>query len=146
MTSSEAHPPIQETEILERLKPILAEVLGVDPGKITSSSGLVADLGAESIDLLDLSFRIEEQFKVTIQADEIERAAMKRVRGPLYDASGSFTEEARAELRDALPDVDPAKIGPGLRKSNLPSLLTVGFFVRLVARKLAERSAEVRHA
>jgi acyl carrier protein len=49
-------------EIFEELKPLLVEVLGVAPEKVRLESVLVSDLGAESIDLLDLSFRIEEKF------------------------------------------------------------------------------------
>jgi len=48
---------MKENEILELLKPLLVEVLGVAPEKIRTESVLVSDLGAESIDLLDLSFR-----------------------------------------------------------------------------------------
>jgi acyl carrier protein len=53
-----------EQDILEQLKPLLVQVLGVSPEMIRPESVLVKDLGAESIDLLDLSFRIEERFKV----------------------------------------------------------------------------------
>ena len=68
-------------EIFEELKPLLVEVLGVAPEKIRLESVLVSDLGAESIDLLDLSFRIEEKFQVRIEANEIEREAKKRLPG-----------------------------------------------------------------
>jgi hypothetical protein len=47
-----------------------------------------------------------------------------------------LTDEALAELRALLPEVDPNKFKPGLRKTDLPSLLTVSFFVHLIYRKL----------
>jgi acyl carrier protein len=135
-----------ENEIFEQLKPLLMEVLGVAPEAIRPESVLVADLGAESIDLLDLSFRIEEKFNVTIEANEIEREAGKRLPGGVFEQDGRLTDEALAEIRKALPELDTAKLGPGLRKMDLPSLLTVSFFVRLIARKLAARTEGAAHA
>jgi acyl carrier protein len=131
---------ITESEILDRLKPLLVEVLGVAPEKIRPDSVLITDLGAESIDLLDLSFRIEETFQVTIESNEIEREATKRLPGGVYEADGRLTEQALAEIRKSLPELDHGKLVPGLRKADLPSLLTVEFFVKLIARKLAEKS------
>ena len=124
-------------EIFGELKPLLVEVLGVAPEQIRMKSVLVADLGAESIDLLDLSFRIEEQFKVRIEANEIEREAKKRLPGGVFEKEGCLTEEALAEIRTSIPELDPAKLVKGLRKMDLPSLLTVEVFVHLIARKLA---------
>ncbi len=126
-----------EKEIYEQLKPLLVEVLGVSADRIQLGSVLVADLGAESIDLLDLSFRIEEHFKVSIEANEIEREAKKRLPGGVYEKDGFLTEEALAEIRRAAPELDPGKLVAGLRKVDLPSLLTVSFFVHLIERKLA---------
>jgi acyl carrier protein len=127
-----------EPAIFQELKPLLVEVLGLAPETIRLESVLVADLGAESIDLLDLTFRIEERFKVRIESNEIEREAVKRLHGAPYELDGLLTEEALAEIRSALPELDAGKIVKGLRKTDLPSLLTVSFFVRLVARKMAK--------
>jgi acyl carrier protein len=135
-----------ENEILEQLKPLLVEVLGVGPEKIHLHSVLVTDLGAESIDLLDLSFRIEEAFKVRIEANEIEREAKKRLPGGVYETDGFLTEEALVEIRRAAPELDPGKLVKGLRKADIPSLLTVGFFVHLIQRKLATATEGVAHA
>ena len=135
-----------DEEIFEELKPLLAEVLGVAPERIHRESVLVADLGAESIDLLDLSFRIEEKFQVTIEANEIERAAKQRVPGGVYEQDGFLTEAALAEIQRAAPELDPAKLVKGLRKVDLPALLTVGFFVQLIARKLATKPEGVADA
>jgi acyl carrier protein len=128
-----------DNDIFERLKPLLVEVLGVAPERIRPHSVLVADLGAESIDLLDLSFRIEETFNVTIEGNEIEREASKRLPGGVYEKDGRLTDVALAEIRKTAPELDAAKLVGGLRKMDLPSLLTVQFFVRLIARKLGEK-------
>ena len=124
-------------EIFEQLKPLLVEVLGVSPEKVRLDSVLVSDLGAESIDLLDLSFRIEEKFQVRIEANEIEREAKKRLPGGAYEKDGYLTEAALDEIRKSLPELDTGKLVKGLRKMDMPALLTVSFFVHLIARKLA---------
>jgi acyl carrier protein len=134
-----------EHDIFEQLKPLLVEVLGVRPEKLKPETVLVSELGAESIDLLDLSFRIEETFNVTIEADEIEREARKRLPGGVYEKDGRLTEAALAELRQSFPELDAGKLATGLRKMDLPSLLTVQFFVKLIARKLAATEG-VAHA
>ncbi len=135
-----------EKEISEELKPLLVDVLGVPVEQIHLDSVLVADLGAESIDLLDLSFRIEEKFRVRIEADEIEREAGKRLPDGIYEKNGFLTEAALREIRRSLPELDPGKLVTGLRKMDLPALLTVSFFVRLIARKLAVQKEGVVHA
>jgi acyl carrier protein len=135
-----------EPEILEKLKPLLVEVLGVRPDQIHPHSELVTHLGAESIDLLDLTFRIEETFQVRIEANELEREAIKQLPGGVFEKDGKLTEEALAELRRAAPELDPAKLVAGLRKADLPALLTVGFFVSLIQRKLSLNPAGGTHA
>jgi acyl carrier protein len=133
-------------DIFEELKPLLIEALGVAPERIQRTSVLVADLGAESIDLLDLSFRIEEQFRVTIESNELEREARQRIPGGVYEENGFLTEAALAEIRNAAPELDATRLVKGLRKGDLPALLTVEFFVKLIARKLSSKSGGSAHA
>ncbi|MCX6878361.1 MAG: phosphopantetheine-binding protein [Verrucomicrobia bacterium] len=135
-----------ESDILEQLKPLLVEVLGVRPDEIHPHRELVADLGAESIDLLDLTFRIEEAFKVRIEANELERQAIQQMPGGVYERDGYLTEEALVEIRRAAPELDQAKLVTGLRKADLPALLTVAFFVSLIQRKLSVSGTGEAHA
>lgn len=137
---------IAETEIFAQMKPLIVEVLGVAEEQIHLESVLVKDLGAESIDLLDLSFRIEEHFKVRIEAYEIEREARKRLPDGVYEKDGFLTEAALLEIQRAAPELNPSKLVIGLRKTDIPSLLTVGFFVSTVARKLADKTQGDVHA
>ena len=133
------------TDIFEKLKPLLVHALGVAPERIRLESLLVADLGAESIDLLDLSFQIEDKFGVAIDGNELEREAKKRLAGGVYERDGLLTEEALSEIRKSAPGLDPKKLVPGLRKADLPLLLTVGFFVQLISRKLAKKAERAVH-
>jgi len=127
-----------EQEIFQKLLPHVREVTGVPADQIRLDSVLMDDLGAESLDLLDLSFLIEEAFGVTISGDEFERQARARMPGLVYERDGILTDEAIVELRKALPEVPPQKIHPGMAKLYVPQVLTVAVFVHLIQRKLAE--------
>ena len=130
-----------EASIFETLRPFVAEVTGVPADEIRLDSVLMQELGAESLDLLDLCFLIEERFAIRIEADEFERQARQRMGDVPYDTDGILTAAALAELHRALPEVDPSRLVPGLHKMSLASLLTVGVFVHLVQRKLTEKEA-----
>jgi acyl carrier protein len=130
-----------EQEVFQRLVPLVQEVTGAREEQVRMESGLVEDLGAESLDLLDMSFLIEEEFGVTLGADEFERQARARIPGGVYERNGLLTEEAIEQLRKALPEVPPEKLQPGLAKVALPQVLNVAVFVHLIQRKLAEQEA-----
>jgi len=129
-----------EQEIFEKLLPLAREVTGARPEQIEMDSSLMMDLGAESIDLLDFSFLIEEEFDVTIEADEFEQQATRRIDNGVYEKDGVLTDEALEELKKALPEIPPQQLKPGLKKIELPSLLNVAVFVHLIQRKLCEKS------
>jgi acyl carrier protein len=135
-----------EEEIFEKLMPLVREVTGVREDRVTMESGLMQDLGAESVDLLDFSFLIEETFDIVINADEFEQQTSKRLNNKEYEKDGVLTNEALEELRKALPEVPVEYLKPGLKKIELPSVLNVAVFVHLIQRKLAEKSQEVTSA
>jgi acyl carrier protein len=135
-----------EQEILEELIPLIREVTGVREDRIKMESGLMRDLGAESVDLLDFSFLIEETFGITIETNEFEQQAGKRLGDKEYEQNGVMTDEALEELRKALPEVSAEYLRPGLKKIEVPSVLNVAVFVHLIQRKLAEKSREVNSA
>ncbi len=134
---------MSEREVFDRLRPLIYQITGVSEDRILMESVLVEDLGAESLDLLDLSFLMEEAFGVTLQADEFERQARATIPGGVYERDGLLTEEAIERLRAALPEVPPDKLQPGLPKLALPRVLNVAVFVHLIQRKLAEKEAVV---
>ncbi len=135
-----------EPEILAALRPLVKEVTGVPVELIRMEHVLMEDLGAESLDLLDLSFLIEERFGITIGSHEFEDQARQRLPGGVYEKDGFLTLEALVELRKALPEIPPARLAPGLRKLELPSLLTVSVFVHLIQRKLAAKMQGITDA
>jgi len=126
-------------EVFEKLRPLVSEVTGVPPDQIEMHHVLVTDLGAESLDLLDLSFLIEEAFGITLEPDELEQQAKARRPGVVYEKDGYLTAEALEELQQELPEVAPERLRAGLRRADLPSLLPVSAFVRMIRRKVAAK-------
>ena len=135
-----------ETEVFEKLVPLVREVTGARADEVTMDSYLMRDLGAESIDLLDLSFLIEEAFGITLEADEFESRAQQSLTGAGYEKDGYLTPEALTELQNALPEIDPGLLGEGLRKIEVPAVLNVAVFVHLIQRKLTQQTQETQHA
>lgn len=128
---------MSEQEIFEALRPLIRKVTAVHEEQIRMDSNLMEDLGAASLDLLDLSFLIEETFGITLASDELQRQVTERLSGAAYEENGFVTETALAELRRLLPEVPPAKLQPPLARVALPSVLNVAVFVHLIERKLA---------
>ena len=135
-----------EDGVFAKLLPLVREVTGAREDEITLESNLMEDLGAESLDLLDLSFLVEEEFGITIEADEFEQQARQRIPGGVYDRDGVLTNEALEEPKKALPEVPPEKFAPGLKKIEVPMVLNVAVFVHLIQRKLSETCQEVSGA
>lgn len=131
-----------EQEVFDRLLPLVQEVTGAPAERIRMESVLVEDLGAESLDLLDLSFLIEEEFGVTFGADEFERQVKTHSPEGVYDRDGLLTEEAIRRLREVLPEVPAEKLQPGLPKIILPRVLNMAVFVHHIQRKLAAAQQE----
>src|SRR2546421_3668209 len=95
-------------EIQSKVKDVLVDALGVDEEEVTPNASLRADLGAESIDFLDITFRLEKVFTID-PANQF-----KIPKGELFpdgfDASlaqdGKLTDEGLAEVRRRLPHAD----------------------------------------
>jgi len=134
-----------EQAIYKKLVPLIREVTGARADQIQMTSGLMQDLGAESVDLLDFSFLIEETFGITVEPDEFEQRASLTLQNTPYETNGVLTDQALVELRRNLPEVAPELLQPGLKKNELPSVLNVAVFVHLIQRKLAEHSQETDH-
>ena len=127
-----------EQEVFCRLAPLIGEVTGAPVEEIRMDSVLMQDLGAESLDLLDLSFLIEEQFGVCIDPDEFEKQVSGQIPGGVYEKDGYLTLEALAALVRAIPELDKSGLKPPLRKMELPALLTVAVFVNLIRQKIGK--------
>jgi acyl carrier protein len=118
--------------ILARVTTVLVQCLGVDEGDVTPTATLLEDLGAESIDLLDIVFRLEREFGIKIPRGElfIEPGAA----GDAWD--GRVTAEGLDALRSRMPFADLDDPGRDRPLEKVGDLFTVGLLVRYVTWKL----------
>jgi acyl carrier protein len=131
-----------QEEIFGVVKESLAAALGTDEEEITPEAALSADLGAESLDILDVLFRIEKKLGVKVAMADLT----SRLQGDLSpeefaDPSGKVTRAGLMQLKTVLPQIDVAGLEGKLEADGLFSLLTVGNLVDIVVQKQATKSA-----
>jgi acyl carrier protein len=120
----------------ERVRTAIAEALYVEPDTIREDSRLIADLGMESIDFLDVMFRLEKEFGISVPRGEIERQARGDMSEDEFAVDGVLSPVAIERLRRMMPEVSDAAFTPGLRVRDIPCLFTVKSFVDIVDRQL----------
>jgi acyl carrier protein len=130
-----------DPQVVERVIREVAESLGIDPADVSPDAGLVLDLGADSLDLLDLVFRLEEAFGIQIERGQIEVRIRETMGGEPYEIDGVLTAKALELLQRELPEVKPERFREGLRSSEVVTLFTVRTLVRLVERHLEGKEA-----
>jgi len=125
--------------VFPKVAQTIADALGCDLEEVTPQSSLIADLDAESIDFLDLVFRLEKGFGVKIPRGKIVEDA----RGPLpeaeFETKGVVTEAGLARLREFLSEVPAERIKTPLKAAEVPRLFTAETFCKVVIR--AQRAA-----
>jgi acyl carrier protein len=118
---------------------VLAEALNVDDHEITPAATLQADLGAESIDFLDIVFRLEREFAIRIPRGELFPDSLFHG-DPEFVQQGKVTERGMLELRARMPYADLTNFEHDRSLSAVPDLFTVDLLARYVAWKLAQGS------
>lgn len=118
----------------ETVRQVVAEALAQDPAAVKLDSILMDDLGAESLDFLDIVFRLEREFHIQITRGEMERAARGDMSDDEFAPSGVISERGLQRLRELMPEAH-ARIQPGLRPGQILSLFSVQTFVNLVRAK-----------
>ncbi len=121
----------------ERVRKVIADSLCVDLEDVKVTSNLMRDLGAESIDFLDIMFKLEKEFDIKIPQREIERRARGGLQPEEFEIDSIVQEKGAARLRELLPEIPAGEIKAGMSLREIPSLFTVGVFVSIVKRKLA---------
>ena len=121
-------------EIFEKVREVLVDALAADEDDVQLESTLVDDLGAESIDLLDIVFQLEKAFNIKIDRGELIPVDM------LNDAEfvheGKLTAAGLAKLREALPSADLEAFSKNPMVQNIAKVLTVQDMVNIVETKL----------
>ena len=130
--------PNQE-EIYSKVSATLMEALNVDEEEIKPTSTLQGDLGAESIDFLDIVFRLEREFAIKIPRGELFPESIFQG-DPEFVQNGKVTDRGLAELRARMPYADLSKFEKNPEVRAISDLFTVDMITRYIQGKLAEPS------
>src|SRR5215510_7210760 len=128
--------PSQE-EIYTKVSATLVEALNVDEEEIKPTSTLQGDLGAESIDFLDIVFRLEREFGIKIPRGELFPESIFQG-DPEFVQEGRVTEQGLAELRARMPFADLGKFEQNPEVGAIGDLFTVGLIIRYIQGKLGQ--------
>jgi len=120
-------------EIFTKVQSTLVDALGVDDEDVTRESTLFSDLGAESIDLLDIVFRLERNFGIKIPRGEL---FPENITDPELAESGRLTPKGLGEIKARLPFADLTDFEKNPQLDKLMDLYTVEMLVQYVSSKL----------
>ena len=122
-------------EVFARIRDVLTDALGVDDEEVTPEVTLQGDLGAESIDFLDIVFRLEKEFSIKIPKGELFPNDI--LDNPDYVDGDKITPAGMVQLKAALPHADLSPLADAPLVSKMPDLFTVKTMVNYVESKLA---------
>jgi len=121
-------------EVFEKIQEALMDALGVDDDEVTPEATLVGDLGAESIDFLDIVFRLEKAFNIEIPRAELFPEDI--LTNAAYVEDGKVTETGVAELKKRMPFADLSGFETNPLVQEFGNLLTVNDMCRYVCSKV----------
>jgi acyl carrier protein len=121
-------------EVFEKVRVALTEALGVDDEDVTPEATMVGDLGAESIDFLDIVFRLEKSFGIEIPRSELFPEDI--LTNAEYVRDGKVTATGVAELKKRMPFADLSKFEQNPLVQDFGNLLTVSDLCRYIGSKV----------
>lgn len=127
---------LSRDEIFEQVQEVMVDALGVDDDEVTLEATLMGDLGAESIDFLDIVFRLEKVFAIKIPREELFPAE-NLMSNSDFIHNGKLTEKGLAELRDKMPHTDLTEFEKDPDINKMGDLFTVNAIVNYVENKLS---------
>jgi len=121
-------------EIFNNVREVLVDALAVDDDEVTHEAKLIADLGAESIDILDISFKLEQAFGFKIAQGELFPEGVTQ--DPDYVEGGKITDKGLGALKERLPHFDFTSLEADRSVGNVANIFTVDALVDFCERKL----------
>lgn len=122
-------------EIFQKVQEVLVDALGVDDDEVTAEATLMGDLGAESIDFLDIVFRLEKAFALKVPREELFPAE-GLLNDPDLVSNGKLTEKGLAALREKVPHTDLSEFEQNPDINKLADLFTVNAIVNYIDGKV----------
>ncbi|PHQ81773.1 MAG: acyl carrier protein [Phycisphaera sp.] len=121
-------------EVFEKVREVLVDALAVDDDEVKPDATLTGDLGAESIDFLDIVFKVEQVFGFKIEQGELFPDNV--MQDPEFVQDGKVTDAGMATLKERLPHADFSKLEANPDVTQVGEIFTVDALVKFVERKL----------
>lgn len=129
---------------LDKFYDCFVNALGVNKSEVSMDKRLIEDLGADSLDFMDLVYQLESAFNIIIPRKDIERKAREGLNGESFEEGGYVTEAGILSLSKQLPEVDfKPYINQSLRVSDIPQLFTVRTFYNIVESQIQQGNIRI---
>ncbi len=125
---------MERSEIFDKIQEILVDALAVDDDEVTSEATLIGDLGAESIDILDISFKLEQEFGFKIAQGELFPEGITQ--DPDYVEGGKVTDKGLSLLKERVPHFNFTDLEADPSVENVSKIFTVDALVTFCDQKL----------
>lgn len=126
-------------QVYPQVRTIIADVLVIDEDEVALSSRLIDDLGAESIDFLDLVFQLEKEFDIKIPRGQLEKNARGSLSEEEFEQGGVLTEKGMQALKHYLSEVPAEHFKSKMKVNEIPTLFTVETFCKLIVSALDQK-------
>jgi acyl carrier protein len=123
-------------EIFGKVRDVLVDALAVDEDEVTPDATVMGDLGAESIDILDISFKLEQAFGFKIAQGELFPEGVTQ--DPEYVQDGKITDKGLAALKERLPHFDFSGLEADRSVGRVADIFTVDALVNFCEQKLTQ--------
>jgi len=121
---------MEQQDILLGLRACAVTALDVEGGRVVPEAKLFSDLGADSLDLLDLVFQLERRFQIKLSMKDLEHQMQEDLAGASVEVDGVYTAEAMARIRRVMTEVPPEELPDGLKVADLPKRFPVATLLR----------------
>lgn len=128
--------------VYPKVAEIIADVLVVEESEVALNKRLIDDLGAESIDFLDLIFQLEKSFDVKIPRGQVEKQARGNLTEEEFEQGGVLTDKGLEALQAYLSEIPAEDFKAGLKVNEIPTLFTVETICKLVVSAKASQAVE----
>ena len=126
--------PMSDEAIFQKVQEALVDALGVDEDEVTAEAKISEDLGAESIDFLDITFRLEKAFGIKIPRGELIPDNL--LNNPEFVKDGRLTDDGVAQLKQRMPHADLSEFENDPAVDRIMDLFTVQTICNYVRTKV----------
>jgi acyl carrier protein len=128
----------------QRVLEVIAKAMDRPVSEVKPDSSLEEDLGAQSLDFLDIAFSLEREFRIQFPREDFLQRASDHFGEENLVKDGVITELGLKLLAKGMPEIDPAALTPGLRVTEVRKMFVVATFIRVVNQLLESKAAADR--